>query len=65
VIGWREAGAPDAGKTGQEVAILLDGCVVMAPIIQTEISGGVALIQGGFTKDKAREIARGIQASPR
>jgi preprotein translocase subunit SecD len=46
----------------KRVAILLDGRLVMAPRIQTEIPGGVALIEGDFTKEKAGEIARGIQA---
>lgn len=47
----------------KRVAILLDGRLIMAPMIQTEIPGGVAMIEGDFTKEKAREIARGIQAS--
>jgi preprotein translocase subunit SecD len=47
----------------KRVAILLDGRLVMAPIIRSEIPGGVALIEGDFTKKEARDLASGIQAS--
>lgn len=47
----------------KRVAILLDGRLVMAPVIRSEIPGGSAIIEGDFTEDEARELARGIQAS--
>jgi preprotein translocase subunit SecD len=47
----------------KRVAILLDGRLVMAPIIRPEIPGGVALIEGDFTKKEARDLASGIQTS--
>jgi hypothetical protein len=46
---------------GKLAAILLDGQVVMAPVIRSPI-GSSALITGHFTKTQAEEIVNGIRA---
>jgi hypothetical protein len=45
---------------GKPVAILLDGEVVLAPTLRSEI-GASARITGSFTKQQAQRIAEGIQ----
>jgi len=42
---------------GENMAIVLDGTVYSAPVIQERISGGSASISGSFTMDKARDLA--------
>ena len=48
---------------GEPLAIVVDGEVLSAPIIRSEIGQGQCLIQGPFAKAKAQRIAQGI--SPR
>lgn len=43
---------------GKSVAIYLDGEVVSAPTVQSEISNGEAVITGNFTVDEAKELKR-------
>ena len=46
------------------LAIMIDGRVTMAPIINSEIIGGQAIIQGNFTEEETESIAKelsGIQ----
>lgn len=43
---------------GKKVAIYLDGEIVSAPTVQTEISNGEAVITGNFTTDEAKELKR-------
>ena len=45
---------------GRPIAILLDGQVVLAPTLRSEI-GSSARITGKFTKDQAERIANGIR----
>jgi preprotein translocase subunit SecD len=45
---------------GAPLAIVLDGIVISAPIINTEISGGSAVITGNFTPEEARELVRDL-----
>lgn len=47
------------GHVGRPMAVLIDGEVVMAPILRTPISGS-AVITGNFTKAEAERIANGI-----
>ena len=47
------------GHIGKTLAILLDGRVVMAPVLRSEISNSAA-ITGHFTKAQAERIANGI-----
>jgi len=45
---------------GEVLAILLDGGVLSAPVIQDEILDGNAQITGQFTPDEARELVRNL-----
>ncbi len=45
---------------GRPVAILLDGSVVMAPVVQSPISDS-AVISGNYTQAEAERIAKGIE----
>ncbi len=49
-------------SVGKRVAIYLDGVPISAPVVQTEITNGRAVITGGFTVDEARELARRLNA---
>ena len=44
----------------QQIAYLLDGKVVSAPTIMTEMHGGHMIIMGRFTESQAARIAQGI-----
>jgi hypothetical protein len=50
-----------AGHIGKPVAILIDGEVVMAPVVRSAI-GNSAVISGGYTRVEAERIAEGIGA---
>jgi protein-export membrane protein SecD len=43
---------------GKKVAIYLDNEIVSAPVVQTEITTGEAVITGNFTTDEANELKR-------
>ncbi|MEF2229487.1 MAG: protein translocase subunit SecD [Pseudodesulfovibrio sp.] len=59
-------GALFANLTGENVnkrmAIVLDGKVYSAPVIQEKINGGRASITGHFTKEEARDLAVVLRA---
>ena len=42
------------------LAIIVEGEVISAPVIRTEIAGGKAVISGSFTQEEAQRIASGI-----
>ena len=44
-------------NVGKTVAIYLDGLPISAPVVQTEITGGQAVISGGFTPQEAKLLA--------
>jgi len=46
----------------ERLAIVLDGNVYSAPVIQDRISGGRAVIEGQFTMDEARDLAVVLRA---
>ena len=48
---------------GKRLAIVIDGQLYSAPMINAEISGGVAVISGGFSEQEARELAAKIMES--
>jgi SecD/SecF fusion protein len=50
-----------AGHIGRPVAILIDGKVVIAPVVRSAI-GNSAVISGGYTRVEAARIAEGIGA---
>ncbi len=45
----------------QRLAIVLDGEIISAPVIQTEISNNAAVITGNFTADEAKNLASALQ----
>jgi len=47
-------------NVGRPLAIVLDGQIISAPIINTEISGGSAVITGNFTPEDARTLVRDL-----
>ncbi|MEX0916550.1 MAG: protein translocase subunit SecD, partial [Candidatus Spechtbacterales bacterium] len=47
---------------GKPIAIVLDGAVVSAPVVNNPITGGEAVITGGFTLEAARDIASNLSA---
>jgi preprotein translocase subunit SecD len=42
------------------LAIIIDGQIVSAPVIKTEIPGGKAMIDGSFTQSEAKELSSKI-----
>ncbi len=44
-------------NVGQRFAIVLDGEVITAPVIQSAITGGSGQIQGNFTSESANDLA--------
>lgn len=49
-------------NVGKQLAILLDGYPVMAPMINEPIYGGMAAISGGFTADQAKQLSVQLSA---
>jgi preprotein translocase subunit SecD len=47
---------------GKRLAIYLDGIPISAPVIQSEITQGRAVISGGFTVEEARELVQRLNA---
>ena len=45
---------------GRLIAIFLDGAVISAPVVQSHIPNGKAIISGNFTNDSAKQLARDI-----
>lgn len=43
---------------GKQIAIFLDGQVISAPTVQTQITDGKAVITGNFTLDEAKKLAQ-------
>lgn len=46
--------------TGESLAIFLDGEMISSPRINEAISGGRAIISGGFTPEEARDLAQNL-----
>ncbi|MHB8138859.1 MAG: protein translocase subunit SecD [Smithellaceae bacterium] len=66
-IKFNSQGAADFDRITNEnvrkrMAIVLDGVVHSAPVIQERISGGQAQITGNFTMDEARDLAIVLRA---
>lgn len=45
---------------GEILAIVLDGSIISAPVIQDEIKDGKAQITGGFSPEEAKELVRNL-----
>lgn len=58
--GADQFGALTAANIGKEMAIFLDGALLSAPVIQTEIYGGEATITGNFTAVEARDLVENL-----
>lgn len=56
-VGARKFGATTKSNVGKPFAIVLDGKVISAPVIQTPITGGSGIITGHFTAQEARQLA--------
>lgn len=48
-------------EIGKPIAIVLDGQVLSAPVVQDEITDGKAIITGDFTVPEARELSRSLK----
>jgi protein-export membrane protein SecD len=47
-------------NVGEQLGIFLDGDLLSAPVIREAITGGTAIISGGFAPDEARELAQNL-----
>jgi protein-export membrane protein SecD len=47
-------------NVGEQLAIFLDGQMISAPRINEAITGGTAIISGGFNPEEARELAQNL-----
>lgn len=47
---------------GKRIAIYLDGVPISAPVVQSEITNGQAVISGGFTLDEAKRLVRDLNS---
>ncbi len=57
VSGARRFGDYTAENIGSPFAIVLDGKVISAPVIQSHIAGGSGIITGNFTVEEANRLA--------
>lgn len=49
-------------NVGRQIAIVLDGTVISAPVVRSRISGGEAQISGSFTAEEAARLAVMLRA---
>lgn len=47
---------------GKRIAIYLDGVPISAPVVQTEITNGQAVISGGFDLEEAKQLSQRLNA---
>lgn len=47
-------------NVGRQLGIFLDGEMLSAPVINESITGGTAVISGGFTADEAKTLAQNL-----
>ena len=64
-ITWNEEGSQlfeeiTANNIGRQLAIFLDGEVISSPVINERITGGQAVISGGFTPNEARDLTQNL-----
>ncbi|MGC9372527.1 MAG: protein translocase subunit SecD [Thermovirgaceae bacterium] len=60
--GARQFDEATAANVGRQIAIVLDGKVISAPVVQERISGGNAQISGSFTTAEAQRLAIMLRA---
>lgn len=56
-VGARRFGDATASNIGKRFAIVLDGKIISAPVIQSAITGGSGQITGNFTAESANDLA--------
>jgi protein-export membrane protein SecD len=61
-VGGRRFGEATSQNVGKRFAIVLDGKVISAPVIQTAIMGGSGIITGNFTSQSAQDLALQLRA---
>jgi protein-export membrane protein SecD len=49
-----------SANVGKQVAIFLDGALISSPVVREAITGGTAVISGGFTPEEAKELVRNL-----
>jgi preprotein translocase subunit SecD len=59
-VGAERFAATTERLTGKPLGILVDGKLISAPVVMDKISGGKAIITGGFSVEEAKRIADGI-----
>jgi preprotein translocase subunit SecD len=47
---------------GKQLAIILDGAVISAPVVQNPITDGIGVITGSFDKERAQDLATVLNA---
>jgi len=47
---------------GRRIAIYLDGVPISAPVVQSEITNGQAVISGGFSLEEAKQLSQRLNA---
>lgn len=60
--GARVWGRMTGDNVGKHIAIVLDGYVYSAPVVQGEITGGSSSINGSFTYQEATDLANVLQS---
>ena len=60
--GARRFGEVTTENVGRPFAVVLDGEVITAPVIQEPITGGNGIITGRFTTDEAQDLALLLRA---
>jgi preprotein translocase subunit SecD len=60
--GGRRFGAVTSANVNQRLAIVLDNKVISAPNINSPITGGSGMIEGGFTVESAQDLALLLRA---
>ena len=55
--GAQKFGKATSENVGKRVAVILDGVVITAPVINTAITGGSGIITGNFTSQEAADLS--------
>jgi preprotein translocase subunit SecD len=61
-VGGRRFGQATSENVGRPFAIVLDGKVISAPVIQTAILGGAGIISGSFTVQEVQDLSLLLRA---
>ena len=52
-----------AENVGKRLVFVIEDRIVMAPVIQSQINDGLAVIEGGYTKEEAEALAMRLSGS--